>query len=641
MAWPVSDRFRDAIGGTHRAVARVRLLRTIQFGANPVGGIELPLLSADVRRNATSDIKATLTAVVPGDYFDQLQPYGVELFAERGVDFGDGTREFVPQGYFRVDQLEQNSMPYGPVSVDASDRIAQLIQCRVIYPYQVVAGTSHRSVFDTLVNGQTTGSGTYGMYVGVTMPIDWSEAGYDPDAETVPTDVVVDDSVYEFLAKLVDARGCVITARRTGELAVVNRNPPIDAAPDIVLREGRTGTLVAARRRISREGVVNIVRATGSNPDVQTGYRLAYINDPLNPLYWQGPFGPSVRYYASPVLTTSEAADAAAESILARSTGLPIEQGLWIVPDPSIDPLDVARVEVATLAPGTHVLDELTVPLTGGGAVEGRTRTLNTVPQNPTDPEPDPGPQPDPEPDPGDPDPDPGPGPQPGGGDPSDGRQAGVERAWGSIIAGDEFNYNGRPDPAKWGLYDGPGHAGNGRRSPGAFSVHDGMMTIHGENKVSGGTAFTHRTGRGYRCEIRARVYNTGGGNDRYHPVLILWPDSDQWPEGAEYDFMECDEGTGQFGLYMHLPNHSPYRQDYEGFPLDINNWHNYACEWNPDARTLKAFVDGEQVYSGSGRVADAPGPMHLTIQLDDFGGNPRPCNFDIAWVRVYNRPNA
>jgi hypothetical protein len=636
MGWPVSARFRDAIGGTHRAVARVRLLRTIQFGPDPVGGVELPLLDANVRRNATSDIKATLAATVPGDYFDDLAPYGVELFAERGVDFGDGTREFVPLGYFRVDQLDQGSMPYGPISVDASDRIAQLIQSRVIYPYQVTAGTSHRAIFNTLVNGSNTGAGTYGMYVGVTVPIDWTDAGYNPDTELLTTDVVVDDSVYDFLAKLVDAKGCVITAKRTGELAVVNRNPPIDSPPDITLREGRTGTLTQASRRISRDGVYNIVRATGSDPATQTGYRLAYITDPANPLRWDGLFGPAVRYLASPVLTTSDEADAAAETMLARATGLPVEQGLWVVPDPSIDPLDIARVEVATLAPGTHTLDELTVPLTGGGAVQIRTRTLNPVPQNPTDPEPEPTPDPEP-------DPDPGPNPTPGGGSASDGTQAALVRGWGPVIFRDEFDYTGRPDPAKWGLYDGPGHAGNGRRSPSAFHVHDGMMTITGTaNGVSGGTACRHRTGRGYRAEMRCRVYNTANnGSRRYHPVLILWPDNNQWPEGAEYDFLETDEGSGEFGLFMHLPNHSPYRQDHESFPLDIQNWHNYAVEWNPAARTLKAFVDGKQVYSGSGRVADAPGPMHLTIQLDHFGGTPRDAKFDTAWVRIYERPNA
>jgi hypothetical protein len=546
----------------------------------------------------------------------------------------------VPLGYFRVRALDHQRQPYGPVTVDAEDRTAQLIQTRIIYPYQIPVGTTHRQLFETLINGSDTGSGTYGMYIGTAMQIDWDNAGYDPDEAILNTGAVVDDSVYDFLAKLVDSRGCVITFNTTGELAIVDRNPDIAAPADFVIREGRTGTLVQASRKISRDGVFNIVRAVGSDPAQVTGYRLAYNTDPTSPIRWDGPFGPAVRYYASPLLTTSEEADAAAETILSRATGLPTELSLWTIPDPAIRPLDVVQAIIADQPPINHVVEEVTVPLAGDSPLELRTRTLNTVPENPTDPEPPVVDPPD-EPDPGEPGGPGGPG-TPGGGDPSDGVQAALLRGWGPVIVRDEFNYTGRPNPDLWGLYDGPGHAGNGLRRPSAFNVHDGIMTIHGENKVSGGTAFRHRTGRGYRAEIRARVYNTGtSGGQRYHPVLILWPDNDQWPEGAEYDFMETDEGTGEFGLFMHLPNHQPYRQDHVSFPLDIQNYHNYAVEWNPSARTLKAFVDGEEIYSGSGRVADAPGPMHLTIQLDDFGGNPRPANFDIAWVRVYERPNA
>ena len=44
----------------------------------------------------------------------------------------------------------------------------------------------------------------------------------------------------------------------------------------------------------------------------------------------------------------------------------------------------------------------------------------------------------------------------------SDGTQAAVVRGWGPVVAGDEFNYAGPPDPAKWKVYDGPGARGQG-----------------------------------------------------------------------------------------------------------------------------------------------------------------------------------
>jgi hypothetical protein len=475
---------------------------------------------------------------------------------------------------------------------------------------------------------------------GVAVPVTWTGAGYNPDTTLTSKAVTVEDSAGAFLSKLVAEQGAVITVGSTGELVVLARERPVGSVADFTLMEGRSGTLVQASRTVNRDGVFNIVRAVGSDPAVVTGYRLAYNTDPDSAIRYNGPFGPSIRYYASPLLKDSDAADAAAETILARATGLPTELSVWTVPDPSIRPLDTVEVVLPT-GVSVHVVDEVTIPLAGSAPVGVRTRTLNLVPSNPTDPEPDTQPQPVPDPDPVPVPGDPAPVPTPGGGDPSDGTQAAIVKGWGTKITGDEFAYTGTPDPAKWGLYNGPGHSGNGLRRPSAFNVHDGMMTIHGSsNDVSGGSAFRHRAnGRGYRVEVRARVYNTdNSGGDHYHPVLILWPDSDEWPEGAEYDFMEMDEGDGKFGLFMHLPNHTPYRQDHYSETLDIQNWHNYAVDWNARDRLLIAYVDGRQVYRGSGRVADAPGPMHLTVQLDHFGGNPRAANFDIAWVRVYQR---
>jgi hypothetical protein len=658
MSWPVSARFREAVQGTHRSVSRALLLlpnapsSVPQFGSAPVGGQELPILDGDVTLSATADVKGSLSITIPGDYWDLVQPYGAEVFAERGIDFGDGTREMVPLGYFRISRVSQDRSPYGPIRIDGDDRTAQLRQVRIVYPYQIPAGTTHRQLFTTLVNGNAPAPGagapsssiaTYGMYVGKTMTILWDRAGYNPDTAVVSTGAVVDDSVYDFLAKLVAEKGAVIRIRRTGEMSIERRDPDLTAPADFVLREGKTGTLVQASRSVDREGVFNMVRAIGSDPAHQTGYRLSYITDPNSPIRWDGPFGYSLRYYASPVLSTSAEADSAAETILARATGLPTEQSLWTIPDPSATPLDIATAIVGNLAPVNHVVDEVAIPLAGDNPVKIDTRTLNTVPVNPTDPEPDPGTIPDdPDPtDPTNPGGDPG-GPTPGGGDPSDGTQVALTRGWGAVIAGDECVGTGRPPASKWGLYDGAGHDGNGRRVPSAWNYHDGILTIHGDQGGNTGGAAFRYSNYGYRCEIRARAYNTGpGSGSQYHFVLILWPDSDKWPEGAEYDFWEGNVGEPDADAFLHLPNHQPYRQDQASIKYNPKDWHNYACEWNPAAQTLKVWVDGVQVYDGKGRVAQAPGPMHLTAQLDNFGGSShKEANMDIAWVRIYNRPN-
>ncbi len=643
--YPTSTRFRDTVIGSHQATTRLTLLSKIVFGPDPravapIGSWwDLPLQDdsgADVSLNATADVTGSLGLTVPGEWWDLVPPYGHEVHAARGVNFGDGTEELVPLGYFRINRRDQQDMPYGPVQLDLQDRTAQLADLRVALPWQIPVGTSHRAIFRRLLDGSAAdGVGGYGMYgpTGPAVPVDWSNAGYNADTTVTTKAVVVEDQVGEFLAKMVAEKGAVIVALATGELAVVARERPVGSVADFTLMEGPSGTLVRASRSESRDGVFNVVRATGSDPAKVTGYRLAYNTDPTSPIRYNGPFGPVVRYYASPLLADSDAADQAAETILARATGVPEERSLWTVPDPSIRPLDTVEVVLPT-GVSIHVVEDVGIPLTGSGSCQVRTRTLNPVLSNPEDPEPDTQPQPDPV--------TPVPGtPPPGGGSASDGTQAAIVKGWGAVIAGDVFAGTTADLPSKWGLYNSPGHGGNGLRRPSAFTVADGVMTIHGSaSDVSGGAAFKHRQdGRGYRCELRARVYNTdNSGGDRYHPVLILWPDSNQWPEGAEYDFFETDEGDGKFGLFMHLPNHEPYRQDHYSETLDIENWHNYAVDWDAKNKVLAAYVDGREVYRKTGRVAEAPGPMHLTVQLDHFGGNPRAANFDIAWCRVYDR---
>lgn len=637
--WPVSDEFLDVVSGSHRIAARLTLCKSVQFGPHPVGD-SIPLLEGSaVTLYGTADVKAQLNVRIPGVWWDEVKPYGHELFAERGVAFGDGRTEYVPMGYFPIEEPDQPDAPQGPITIDADDRTSRLRDTETVYPWQIPDGTSHRDVVNLLVNGVSTLSGTYGMYGaqgGPVVPIVWTNAGYNPDTTKVTGSQVVDGSAYDFLAKLVDAYGAQLRFLPTGELAVVRRDPPLDAPAVFALRQGRTGTLVRRSRKVSRKGTYNIVRATGSDPQYQTGYRLAYNTNPASPLRWNGPIGPRMRYYASPLLTSSEEADKAAETILARSTGLPEETGLWLSPNPALQPLDVVSAPTDT-GFGTWVLDEVAIPLVGGGEVGLKTRTLNPVENIETNPDPEP------EPGPG-PDPDPGPGPTPGGGDAEDGTQAAVLLGWGTKLSvSDEFVGN-TIDTSKWGLYNGTGHSGNGTRRPAAFSQANGILTITGDNNnQSGGAAFRYNS-YGYRVECRVRVYRDGdspGRTDNYHPVLILWPDSDEWPEGAEYDFFEADEGDNRGGGFMHLPNHTPYRQDHFTFDQDITKWFNMACEWNPKAQTLKTWRDGVLVYNGKGRVAQAPGPMHLTFQLDHFGGKPRRCKFDMMWARVYAKPNA
>lgn len=240
----------------------------------------------------------------------------------------------------------------------------------------------------------------------------------------------------------------------------------------------------------------------------------------------------------------------------------------------------------------------------------------------------------------GDPGDDPGTDPDPGSD--KDGTQAAKLLNWGPVINGDEFDYEGAPGP-KWSPYDGPGHAGNGIRSPGAFSVANGIMTIFGDQGgTTGGAAFNDASSITYRDEARVRMYATGGGSgSQYHPVLIRWPDSDEWPEGGEDDYMETDIGDPGVSTFIHHPNQSSgSAQSHAEVEVDITQWHNYAIERSDTHIT--GYLDGKQwfqftVEETNGQV---PGPMHPTFQMDNFGGDSHfEAKFEIEWYRIYAAP--
>ncbi|SFO00951.1 Glycosyl hydrolases family 16 [Pseudonocardia ammonioxydans] len=238
---------------------------------------------------------------------------------------------------------------------------------------------------------------------------------------------------------------------------------------------------------------------------------------------------------------------------------------------------------------------------------------------------------------------------------PKPGAPTAAERyGWGTPLpASDEFDYDGPPDPQKW-KHAGecwPGHDGNGGRCASRSTV-DGEKLVQtgladGDSAWIGST-FNQQYGR---WEARVRSEGTGPDNGRqYHPLLIIWPQSDQWPEDGEYDFLENGAPGEQCAeAFIHYPHgRGAIQQEFVresdcGAPL--SEWHNVAIEWTPDHIT--GFIDGVEWFSFSGgaqgnrrNIQDMPSG-HLTIQLDNFfGGDMQPATYEVDWVRIYDLEN-
>jgi hypothetical protein len=216
---------------------------------------------------------------------------------------------------------------------------------------------------------------------------------------------------------------------------------------------------------------------------------------------------------------------------------------------------------------------------------------------------------------------------------PGDGTQAATTFGWGAVVAGDEFSNTGAPDPTKWGLYQGAGHAGKGLRSPQAWSVASGVATVKGDAAgTTGGMSAKFAQQKYGRWETRMK---TDARDPKYHPVLILWP-NEQSSNCAEIDYAEGGGDTKSMKFFLHHACGGSDFQSYATKPIDSTQWHNYAVEWTPAGIT--GYIDGVKTFSDTNPAHQPTVAMHQTLQLDWFpdGSATKPSQMQVDWVRVY-----
>lgn len=361
---PVSATFLPSVRGSHRMIARARLVAPGQTGTTPTGlaipggdpdGL-LPINAGDVTTDMTADVQSTLALTTlypwPADPFAAGTPYGQEIYVERGIEYGLGTREWVGLGYFRLDEVGQDRAPHGPIAITASDRMAQVRDARNISPQVFGAGSSVGACIDIVVQQALPGAVTdYGTW--------------DAYGATFATAHVMGDDRLPFLQDLLAAYGMYAYFDYRGVYTVRPVPDVKKSSPVWTIDAGRNGVLVEMKRKISRASVYNVVVARGEPvgelPPVQG---IAYDNNPSSPTYALGPFGVIPTYYSSSFMTTVDQCTAAAAAQLAKATGLPYVVSLGSVPNPALEGWDVVTVDNGHNNPETHVLDRITYGLT-------------------------------------------------------------------------------------------------------------------------------------------------------------------------------------------------------------------------------------------------------------------------------------
>jgi len=309
--------------------------------------------------------------LVLAEPFENVNAYAHEIYLERGVQYANGTTEYVGLGYFRVNSVEDvvirsKKFSGSAIRISGEDRMANLRDGRVPSPLQFGSSASVASVLDFLITDVMPGVTT--VYDSTGWP------GGSAAATLLGSDHFVDQDRLAFIQELVRAYGKICYFDYAGRF-VVKTPPTTTGTPVFNINAGANGVLVRAARTISRDGVYNAVVATGEPVGDQVPvYGIAFDNDPASPTFYGGVFGKVPKFFSSSFLTTDAQCGSAAQNLLDATHGFPYSVALGLVPNPALEAWDIISVTYSEGYTEVHIIDTIKYSMSVDDEMEIRTR---------------------------------------------------------------------------------------------------------------------------------------------------------------------------------------------------------------------------------------------------------------------------
>ncbi len=229
----------------------------------------------------------------------------------------------------------------------------------------------------------------------------------------------------------------------------------------------------------------------------------------------------------------------------------------------------------------------------------------------------------------------------------------------------DEFDYSGRPDPAKWGYDLGGDGWGNNELQHYTdridnVSVGDGVLIIIARKEPMNGRSYTSARlvsknkgdFRYGRIEVRTRL-PSGRGT---WPAIWMLPTDwayGNWPKSGEIDIMEhvgFDPDVVHVSVHTEAYNHiiNTQKTATRKVPGVMTAFHRYRVDWTPD--TIRGYIDDVQTFEfaneGTGPAAwPFDKRFHLLLNIavgGNWGGKQGvddkvfPARMEVDYVRVY-----
>jgi hypothetical protein len=370
--YPSSAAFKAAVRTDHIVIAKAEVWASDQKLQ------EINISEGSVSVNASSAVRRTCevtlvtgretTNLVPDNDFDLLTPFGNELRLYRGVQYEDGTEEYVPLGVFVITEVSIQDTNEGvSIKLAGEDRSIRIARAKWTEPYQLSDGSLESALTDLIKNRYPDAELAFPTTnVSINQVILGSENSNDPWKDAVEIAELVGFDLF------FDQNGVVR----------MQQFPTLDGSVVSALYvEGAGTTITSLDRMISTKQTFNGVIYTIEGSDVVLPIRVeAWDEDTSSPTYRFGVFGEVPIFVETSLLATEAEALKAAYSLLNIYIGKQEQITFSSLVDPSLDVQDVIYVKSnGAKVDRLVIIDSLDIPLNTQNEMSANARTVRIV----------------------------------------------------------------------------------------------------------------------------------------------------------------------------------------------------------------------------------------------------------------------
>lgn len=313
-----SQDYLDAGSGSTRPVAVVD-----SWYDGELIAADLPVIGGSVTLDAGRAIHGATNLVVgspdgtlvPRGWDAPLSPFGSEVQVRAGLQAAAGATEMFSLGWYRLSKADPDEWwgsypdPTDPenllwackgvkVTADADDRLSYVDRYKFLAPEAPESLASVLTEIRRLVRD--------------TVPVaDWD----DIDDAAIPATISYQASRLQAVQDLADVLGRVARMDPDGALMLYPKSPAGPAVWTVEVGPGK-GKILNWNRPLDSAGLYNAAVSSGTTPEGVPVQGIVVENS--GPLRWGGPFGRVPWLHSSPLITSQAAADADAETRLAR-----------------------------------------------------------------------------------------------------------------------------------------------------------------------------------------------------------------------------------------------------------------------------------------------------------------------------------